>query len=454
MQQGSKSLTELSWNQILTQMQEYINPQDIETWFSNSSLISSSKERVMIEFPDGRQRDHVNQHYLSYLQNIIHHITGRRTKIDLLATNAESDTSRFPQPPTSSTHQLRQSNVIDFPSPKLNPRFNFNKFVVGPSNEIAHAASLSVGQNPGMEYNPLFLWGGVGLGKTHLLQAIAHKVSSEKPYLKVLYVTSEQFVNEIVEAIHQKETSHFKLKYRYVDILLIDDIQFIQDKKSTEEEFFHTFNALYDSGRQIVISSDRPTNKLTYLTDRIRNRFEWGLISKIEAPDFETRVKILSEKAKELNLTISDEILFHIAKKLKSDIRALEGAITDIQFHQKQTRRSFQLQEVENLLRDRLITPETNKQLTVSYIVKKVGTYFQVSPEEITAKSRAARLIIPRFIAIYLATKNTNLTTKQLGKQFGGRDHSTIINARKEIEKLLPKDPSIQEDLRQIEAQL
>lgn len=441
------------WNHVLNELKINLNPQTYETWFAESSMVSSSKERLIVEFNDRRIRDHVESRYSSQISAIIHDLSGKNVKIDYIVTDDSIESSLVNKNQAKSDREAGsitiKNGIVEIPKARLNPRFDFSKFVVGSNNQIAHAASLSVAQNPGNQYNPLFIWGGVGLGKTHLLQAICQKLEHEKSYLKVLYIHSEQFVNEIVTAIRQGDTSHFKLKYRFVDVLLIDDIQFIQGKDQTQIEFFHTFDTLYQSGRQIVISSDRPPKKLTLLTDRIRTRFEWGLITKISPPDLETRVAIIQNKASEEGIELDNEILYFIAKRITSNIRAIEGALTTLKFADEEISKESAARLLKDFMTDRL-----EEGLSIDEIRNEIASYFSISTQELDSKSREGRLILPRFLAIYFTCKYTKLSTKEIGQHFGGRDHSTIINARQEIEKKSKKDSQTMEIIKALEQKL
>lgn len=436
------------WNHVLDELKQTMNPQTFDTWFANSTLISSSKERLIIEFVDKRVKEVIEQKYLGKISDIIYDLSGRYVKIDLICPEDSQKKQQING--INQEISVNKDGLVELPRPKLNSRFDFDHFVVGPNNEIAYASSLSVAENPGSQFNPLFIWGGTGLGKTHLLQAISKKIITEKNYLKVLYVQSEQFINEIISAIRRGDTSHFKLKYRNVDVLLIDDIQFIEAKDQTQIEFFHTFNALHEAGSQIVISSDRPPKNLTYLTDRIRTRFEWGMITRISPPDLETRVAILKNKAQESKIDIDDDTYYFIAKNITSNIRALEGALNTLKFSGKRITKDI----AASLLADFISKEDRPEILSIAEIKKVICHHFNISAEEIISKSRAARLVIPRFIAIYFASKYTNLTSKEIGNHFGGRDHSTIINARQEIEKKIKTDQELKASILELEQRL
>ncbi len=435
------------WNHVLEQLKTTMNPQTFDAWFSGSSLISSSKERLIIEFQDKRVKDHVESKYLEQISQIIYDLSGRQVKIDFITPNSVEEEKANPNNHYPKDFSINKKGVVNLSKPKINERFDFSHFVVGSNNENAHSVAWSVAENPGSQYNPLFIWGDAGLGKTHLLQAICNKILREKPYLKIIYVHSEQFLNEIQAAFLQGDTSQFKLKYRHADVLLLDDIQFIQDKAKTQIEFFHTFNTLYESGKQIVISSDRPPKHLEYLTDRMRTRFEWGIITKIFPPDLETRVAILKRKASERKLILDDEIFYLIAKNITTHIRALEGALSTLASSKKPITKELSMQ----LLADYITSEEKSEALPIDEIKKKIAEYFSVSADDIVSKSRSAKLILPRFVAIYFASKFTNLTSKEIGVHFGGRDHSTIINARQEIEKKIVQDSDLKAKILELE---
>lgn len=329
-----------------------------------------------------------------------------------------------------------------FPS-FLNPRYTFDTFVVGGNNEFARAAALAVAENPGEIYNPLFIYGGVGLGKTHLMHSIAHFVLSQNPDTKVLYVTSEKFTNELIEAIQKKTTIQFREKYRSIDILLIDDIQFIIGKESTQEEFFHTFNTLHESKRQIIISSDRPPKEMLTLEDRLRSRFEHGLMADIQSPDYETRMAILKKKEELDGLIIDDEeVLKYIATNIKSNIRELEGALTKIVAFSRLKKRELNLSLAEEALQD-IIYPNEKKTITTELIVDIVAEHYNITPSEIYSKDKSRNISYPRQIVMYLSRKLTESSVTDIGKSLGNRDHSTVLHGFDKISKDIDKDSSL-----------
>ncbi|NLO09049.1 MAG: chromosomal replication initiator protein DnaA [Clostridiales bacterium] len=337
-------------------------------------------------------------------------------------------------------HSARKNNNL--PS-FLNSRYTFDTFVVGGNNEFARAAALAVAENPGEIYNPLFIYGGVGLGKTHLMHSIAHFVLSQNPETKVLYVTSEKFTNELIEAIQKKTTTQFREKYRSIDILLIDDIQFIIGKESTQEEFFHTFNTLHESKRQIIISSDRPPKEMLTLEDRLRSRFEHGLMADIQSPDYETRMAILKKKEELDGLRIEDEeVLKYIATNIKSNIRELEGALTKIVAFSRLKKRELNLALAEEALQD-IIYPNEKKIITTELIVDIVAEHYNLTPAEIYSKDKSRNISYPRQIVMYLSRKLTDNSVTDIGKSLGNRDHSTVLHGCDKISSDIEKDSSI-----------
>lgn len=324
----------------------------------------------------------------------------------------------------------------------LNTRYTFDTFVVGGNNEFARAAALAVAENPGEIYNPLFIYGGVGLGKTHLMHSIAHFVLNQNPNTKVLYVTSEKFTNELIEAIQKKTTIQFREKYRSIDILLIDDIQFIIGKESTQEEFFHTFNTLHESKRQIIISSDRPPKEMLTLEDRLRSRFEHGLMADIQSPDYETRMAILNKKEELDGLRIPEEVLQYIATNIKSNIRELEGALTKIVAFSRLKKRELNLDLAEEALKD-IIYPNEKKIITTELITDIVAEHYNISPSEIYSKNKSRNISFPRQIVMYLSRKLTDSSVTDIGKSLGNRDHSTVLHGFNKITKDIEKDSTI-----------
>lgn len=351
----------------------------------------------------------------------------------VLASQVESSEMKF-----DSSSSKKTGGVPTF----LNPRYTFDTFVVGGNNEFARAAALAVAENPGEIYNPLFIYGGVGLGKTHLMHSIAHFVLKQNPDTKVLYVTSEKFTNELIESIQKKNTANFREKYRSIDILLIDDIQFIIGKESTQEEFFHTFNTLHESKRQIIISSDRPPKEMLTLEDRLRSRFEHGLMADIQPPDYETRMAILKKKEELDGYKINEDVLKYIADNIKSNIRELEGAVTKIVAFSRLKKRELNLLLAEEALKD-IISPNEKKIITADLIVDVVAEHYSITTAEIYSKDKSRNISYPRQIVMYLCRKLTEMSVTDIGKALGNRDHSTVLHGFDKINTDINKDSSI-----------
>ena len=328
----------------------------------------------------------------------------------------------------------------------LNPQYTFETFVVGPSNKFAHAASLAVAETPGTVYNPLFIYGGVGLGNTHLMQSIAHSILKNDPSKKVLYVSSEKFTNELIDALRNKRTPEFKEKYRTIDVLLIDDIQFIIGKDSTQEEFFHTFNYLYDSQKQIVISSDKPPKDFTTLEDRLRSRFSVGLPVDISSPDYETRMAILHKKEESLNISVPDEIIRYIATNISTNIRELEGALNRVTAFAKLSSHEITLDMAEEVLRDQ-ISEKAQVNVTTKLILNVITSYFGCTVDDILSQKRQKEIAYPRQICMYLCRKLTPLPLQQIGNELGNRDHTTIRHGIERISDELKVNSSLQETI-------
>ena len=324
----------------------------------------------------------------------------------------------------------------------LNPKNTFENFVIGSGNQLAHAACIAVANAPGRAYNPLFVYGATGLGKTHLMHAVSHQILNSKPDAKIAYLSTEKFTNEFIHAIRENKLAKFRKRYRTVDALLIDDIHFLSGKDSTQEEFFHTFNDLFESGKQIIIASDRPANEIDRLENRLVSRFQWGLVTDIQPPDFETRLAILSNKASAMNLEISDEILYFLAERVSRNVRRMEGALTRIISYDALIDRKLDLASVENLLSD-LLQDEVAAEISIDQIQKKVAEYHQISYSDMLGRKRTNKIAFPRQVAMYLTRTLTNIPLKSIGDAFGGRDHGTVIHACKQVENMMDQDGTI-----------
>jgi chromosomal replication initiator protein len=432
------------WNNTLFELQHHINKQSFDSWFKATESVQFDGQCLTIKVQDDVAKRHIIDKYSDLLSTLIMSISGKPVSLSFIVNSSEI-------PAEKDNISVTQSNGI--PADKaysyLNPRYVFDTFVVGPNNQLAFATAVSVSKAPGKNYNPFFIYGDSGLGKTHLLQAIGNAIANEKPYLKVLYTSIEQFMNEFIQSIQNNTQQSFKIKYRNVDVLLIDDIQFIQNKEGTQEEFFYTFEDLYKNSKQIVISSDRPPKEISHLAERLRTRFEWGLQADIKPPNIETREAILRKKAEDENIVISDDVLNFISKRIKTNIRKLESALTKLQAISSIQNEPITIHLAKQHLKP-LFDEEISKQITIVDIMAKVSERMNVSIVELQSKSRQSSIVQPRFVAMYITTRLTNMTMVDIGKEFGNRDHSTVINARNNVQKMMDENESFKEQVEEI----
>ena len=411
------------------------------TWIKPLKFHGIEDNAVIIIIPSEASHalNYINTRYKSYFQVTISEIMDHTYDVifklekDIELSNKENS--------------VISSNIynINYETANLNPKYKFNSFVVGSNNKMAHSASLAVAESPGTAYNPLFIYGGPGLGKTHLMHAIGHFILEQNPNMKVLYVTSEQFTNEVIESIRSgkaADITKLREKYRTVDVLMVDDVQFIIGKEQTQEEFFHTFNALHSSGKQIVISSDKPPKKMETLDERFRSRFEWGLCTDIQPPDYETRMAILMKNVENCDREIDKEIIEYIATNIKSNIRELEGALNKILAFAKLNNVELTLQSAEEALRD-VIYPDKPREITPSYIINVVCEHFNIKVEDIISKKRNAEIALPRQIAMYLCREMTDISLNEIGSFVGNRDHTTVMHGYQKINEDIKKSPEL-----------
>lgn len=434
-------LTEL-WQKSLEILKQEIAPVSFETWIVPIKPIAVSNSTVILKIDDSFIKNTVETKYYNLIENTIKHLMGSNYKIAITETE------------NINTEEKAQSNKpekqkSEFES-NLNPKYVFSTFVVGNSNRLAHAAALAVAESPATAYNPFFLYGGVGLGKTHLMHSIAHYILENNPNAKVLYVSCEKFTNELINSIRDDKNEEFRRKYRNIDVLLIDDIQFISQKERTQEEFFHTFNALYDAHKQIIISSDRPPKEIKTLEERLRSRFEWGLIADINPPDYETRIAILKKKAENDNIVVNDEVYEYIAKNIVSNIRELEGALTRVVAYSQLTQEKISKSLAENALKD-IFSDQAAIEVTPDRIQEVVAAYYNIRPEDITGSKRSSNIAYPRQIAMYLTRRMLDISLPKIGESFGGRDHTTVIHAINKIDDNLKKDKNLQSVIFELE---
>ena len=429
------------WSSIRETLRARLGAEVVSRWLEPLSVASVTEQAVVLEAPNPFFRDWVASHYLEALKPF----AGTR---DLQVTVSPTTSAPSPLPVTSPVRSVSESRPARFGvdsavssgerQPGLNARFTFDRFVVGPSNRFAHAASLAVAESPAKAYNPLFIYGGVGLGKTHLMQAIGHAILHRWPSRRVVYISSEGFTNELIAAIQTKTTSKFRDRYRTVDILLVDDIHFIAEKEATQEEFFHTFNALYDAHKQIVMSSDRSPKEIAGLEERLVSRFEWGLVTDIQAPDLETRIAILRKKAEEAHIDVPNPVTTFIAQQITSNIRELEGALIRVTAYCNLFNKSLSAEIAREVLKD--MVREVSSRITLEEIQRRVAGYFQIDVVVLRGAKRQRSILYPRQVAMFLCRRLTDASLPEIGRAFGGRDHTTVMHAVEKIEREVAQD--------------
>ncbi|HWO41648.1 MAG TPA: chromosomal replication initiator protein DnaA [Candidatus Eisenbacteria bacterium] len=436
------------WETALGVLLERVGKQNFDTWIKPMRLRALNDNDVRLEVPNKFFRDWISEHYLAEIGAALESLADRPLKISL-AINPQLQGKN---PATKNeTRADRELKATQRPN-NLVAKYTFENFVVGTSNQFAHAASIAVASQPGEHYNPLFIYGGVGLGKTHLANAIGHRAVAKSPGLKVFYLSSESFMNELIASLRRDKMDEFKTKFRNIDILILDDVQFIAGKERTQEEFFHTFNSLYESHKQIVITSDKFPKEIPGLEDRLRNRFEWGLIADIQPPDMETRVAILEKKAEAEGLKLPHEVAMFLASNIDSNVRELEGSLTRLGAFSSLTKAPITIELANDVLRNTLKT--SHKEITVESIQKTICDYYNIKLNDLKAKRRTKNVAIPRQVAMYLCRKYTETSFPAIGDKFGGRDHSTVIHAAKAIEKKLREDPLMQTTIEKLEKNL
>jgi chromosomal replication initiator protein len=442
------------WEKTLNIMKGEMSEVSFNTWIKSCEPISMDSDSIKFSVPNDFTKDIIEKRYKTLFVQAIKLVTSKKYNIEFLIQSElqeEKQISAIPSKEDSSNNTV--VSVNDEMSATLNPKYTFNSFVIGNSNRFAHAASLAVAESPAKAYNPLFIYGGVGLGKTHLMHAIGHYILKNNPKAKVVYVSSEKFTNELINAIKDDTNEDFRNKYRNVDVLLIDDIQFIAGKERTQEEFFHTFNTLHEANKQIILSSDRPPKEIPTLEDRLRSRFEWGLIADTQAPDFETRMAILKKKADVENLNVANEVMVYIATKIKSNIRELEGALIRIVAYSSLTNREITVDLASEALKD-IISNKQGNHITIELIQETVSNYFNLRVEDLKSQRRTRNVAYPRQIAMYLSRKLTDMSLPKIGEEFGGRDHTTVIHAYEKISGGLKSDEVLQNTVNDITKKL
>ncbi|HEY7707936.1 MAG TPA: chromosomal replication initiator protein DnaA [Gaiellaceae bacterium] len=433
------------WTEVSERLRAALNDKTYRTWFSEAEGLDLSDESFVLAVPNDFTREWIESHFLGLIDAAVRDATGEERRIDLSVRQVEAvgDASE------------PQLEVVEPPRIEgLNDKYTFDSFVIGSSNRFAHAAALAVAEAPAQAYNPLFIYGGTGLGKTHLLQAIGHYIGEHSRDLSVCYVTSERFMNDFINSLRDKRIEGFKQRYRTFGVLLIDDIQFLENKERIQEEFFHTFNTLYEAGKQIVISSDRPPRQIATLEQRLRSRFEWGLMTDIQPPDLETRIAILQKKARTDGIEVQDsQLLTFIAGRVSTNIRELEGALTRVVAFSSLTGRPMTVDLAQDVLRD--VFPQGEAaQVSIERIQDEVSERFGLSKEELIGDRRSQNIVYPRQVAMYLSRELTDSSLPRIGRHFGGRDHTTVIHATSKIARLIREDRSVYNLVQELTARI
>ena len=430
------------WDQVLSRIETKVNRHIFYTWFKPTSFVADDGSMLRIRVPNGLFRDWLTKHYAAVLDEALGEVDRKGTAIAFVTDGLDpvphAPPTNIPSPAAPSDTLIESAAADDPPVGGLAPRYSFDTFIVGSSNQFAHAASRAVAEAPSRSYNPLFIYGGVGLGKTHLMHAIGHYVLTHLKTLKLTYISSERFMNEMINAVRYDRILDFRERYRSVDVLLVDDIQFLAGKEGTQTEFFHTFNALYDSQKQIVISSDCPPHEIPQLEERLRSRFEWGLIADIQPPDLETKVAILKKKAETEVVPLPDNVAIYIAGKIKSNVRELEGSLIRLIAYASLTGREITLTLAQDVLRN--VLQHDERAVTIEGIQKYVSDYYQLKHGELKSRNNSKSIAMPRQIAMYLCKSLTRASLPEIGRSFGGKHHSTVIHSIRKIEALRQRD--------------
>ena len=439
------------WGSCLRKIQEEVSPQTFERWFSSSHQASQTNTTLVVRVSDRFSEDTIRSRYWGIITEVLRQEAGEGILLQLESLDGVPEHAAGPQP-----LMVSAPPAPPLPLPKkpefLNPKYTFNSFVIGGSNQLAHACSLQVSNGPGTKLNPLFIYGGVGLGKTHLLHAMAHQILDRQPTARIYYTSAENFINELISSLQRNHMNEFRSKYRKIDALLVDDVQFIAGKERTQEEFFFTFNALYESGKQIVVTSDRVPKDTPGLEERLRARFVWGMMVDVGVPDFETKVAILQKKAAEQKFLLPKEVAYFVAEKVRSNIRELEGCLVKLMFHTSLHGTDIDLQTATELLKQ--IIRDPSRVMTIDNIQRVVADHYQVRLSDLKSKNRSQAFAFPRQVAMFLSRDLTPASTTEIGRRFGGKDHSTVIHSTRKIQDLINKDPTFNTTIERLREQV
>jgi chromosomal replication initiator protein len=442
------------WQKLSVALKPQVSADTFKRWFSAVELVKATGDSLTFRVPNNIYQFWIESNHMAALQAAIVAALGGSREVKFSSPSGTSseagvDDAAIKELPVEPLRDNRTNGTVA----GLNPRNTFETFVVGPNNEIAHAASLAVAQSPARTYNPLFIYGGVGLGKTHLMQAIGHYVWAKKKSSKVMYLSSELFINEFIDAIQHNNLVKFRKRYRQAELLLIDDIQFLGGKERSQEEFFHTFNTLFDGHKQIVLSSDRPASEITNLEHRLVSRFEWGLTAELQPPAIETRLAILRKKALALQIKLQDQVLEFLASRIRTNVRRLEGALMRVASFASLSGKELTQEVIEHLLKD-ILQEEARNSITIEQIQRRVAEHFDVRLADMTSKRRPANIAFPRQVAMYLARELTKASLNEIGEAFGGRDHGTVLHACKLVKKRMHEQDSVRQTISFIDSSL
>jgi len=429
------------WDKVLQHTERRVNPHSFATWFRPTRQERADDERLVVRVPTRLFCKRLTETYGELLQAVLNEIGRPGLALEFVCVEAE---------PTAANQAASSQAKLDFDSSnnQLNPRYTFDKFIVGSSNQFAHAAAVAVAEQPSKSYNPLFLYGGVGLGKTHLMQAIGHALKRRNPSLRLTYISAEKFTNEVIASIRFERMAAFRDRFRNMDVLMVDDIQFIARAERTQGEFFHTFNALYDQQKQIVISSDCPPKEISAIEERLRSRFEWGLIADIQMPDLETKIAILQKKADSERVQLPDDVAEFIARSIKSNIRELEGALIRLMAYSSLTGIEINHSTAQQVLKNIIETQD--KKITIEQIQKRVGEHFGMRAQDLKIRSNSKVIAFPRQVAMFLVKQLTTASLPEIGKQFGGKHHTTVLHSINKIETLRQVDKDLNKTINRL----
>ena len=445
------------WDDTLTHLELNLSPQHFSTWIKPLKLVKIEQDMVYLEVPNRFVLDWVKENYSKPIQKILSDLSAVTYRLQFNVSGQARDNrpkrttvvEKAANPAFNNEKNRTKNNSLSL---NLNSKYTFEEFVSGSSNQFAYAAAMAVANNPATTYNPLFIYGGVGLGKTHLVNAIGNAILKKSPQVRICYYTSEKFMNELINSLRYNRMDEFRNKFRSMDVLLIDDIQFLAGKERTQEEFFHTFNALYDSHKQIIVTSDKFPKEIPGLEERLRSRFEWGLIADIQPPDVETKLAILKMKAEQNSINLPEEVALFLANSICNNVRELEGYLIRIGAYASLTSIPVSLEMTRDVLKDILI--ERNRELTVEEIIKKVSSHFNIKISDIKSPKRLKAVVLPRQIAMYISRQLTSCSYPEIGERFGGKDHSTIIHAIRKIEKIMEEDFQLRSTIENIKKEM